>query len=45
MSQYFLKSCSSHFGNSIKVKIDLSNYAKKKQILKVYPTLILKDLH
>ena len=45
MSQYFLKSCSSHFGNSIKIKIDLSNYAKKNQILKVFHTLILQVLH
>ena len=29
MSQYFLKPFNSHFGDSIKVKIDLSNYATK----------------
>ena len=29
MSQYFPKPCNSHFGDSIKVKIDLSNYATK----------------
>ena len=29
MSKYFPKPFSSHFGNSINVKVDLSNYAKK----------------
>ena len=29
MSQYFPKSFNSHFGDSVKVKIDLSNYATK----------------
>ena len=29
MSQYFHKPFNSHFGGSIKVKIDLSNYARK----------------
>ena len=29
MSQYFPKPFNSHFGDSIKVKIDLSNYATK----------------
>ena len=29
MSQYFLKPFNSHFGDSIKVKIDLSSYATK----------------
>ena len=29
MSQYFPKSFNSHFGDSIKVKVDLSNYATK----------------
>ena len=29
MSQYFHKPMNSHFGDSIKVKIDLSNYATK----------------
>ena len=32
MSQYFPKPCNSHFGGSIKVKIDLSNYATKTDI-------------
>ena len=32
MSQYFPKPCKSHFGDSIKVKIDLSNYAIKTDI-------------
>ena len=32
MSQYFPKSFNSHFGDSIKVKIDLSNYAAKTDI-------------
>ena len=32
MSQYFPKPFSSHFGDSIKVKIDLSNYATKADI-------------
>ena len=32
MSQYFLKPFNSHFGDSIKVKIDLSNYATKTDI-------------
>ena len=32
MSQYFPKSVDSHFGDSIKVKIDLSNYATKTDI-------------
>ena len=32
MSQYFPKPFNSHFGNSIKVKIDLSNYATKIDI-------------
>ena len=32
MSQYFSKPFNSHFGNSIKVKIDLSNYATKTDI-------------
>ena len=29
MSQYFPKPFNSHFGDSIKIKIDLSNYATK----------------
>ena len=29
MSQYFPKPFNSHFGDSIKVKLDLSNYATK----------------
>ena len=32
MSQYFPKTCNSHFGNSLKVKIDLSYYATKTDI-------------
>ena len=32
MAQYFPKPFISHFGNSIKVKIDLSNYATKTDI-------------
>ena len=32
MSQYFPKPFNSHFGDSIKVKVDLSNYATKKDI-------------
>ena len=32
MSQYFPKPFNSHFGDSIKVKIDLSNYATKTNI-------------
>ena len=32
MSQYFSKPFNSHFGDSIKVKIDLSNYATKTDI-------------
>ena len=32
MSQYFPKPFNSHFADSIKVKIDLSNYATKTNI-------------
>ena len=32
MSQYFPKTFNSHFGDSIKVKIDLTNYATKTDI-------------
>ena len=32
MSQYFPKSFNSHFGDSVKVKIDLSNYETKTDI-------------
>ena len=32
MSQYFSEPFNSHFGDSIKVKIDLSNYATKTDI-------------
>ena len=32
MSQYFSKLFNSHFGDNIKVKIDLSNYATKTDI-------------
>ena len=35
MSQYFPKSFNSHFGDSIKVKIVLSNYATKTNIEKI----------
>ena len=31
MSQHFPKPFNSHFGDSIKVKIDLINYAKKNR--------------
>ena len=32
MSQYFAKPFNSHFGDSIKIKVDLSNYATKTNI-------------
>ena len=32
MSQYFPKPFNSHFGDSVKVKIDLSNYATKTDL-------------
>ena len=35
MSQYFTKSFNSHFGASIKVNIDLSNYATKTDLKNV----------
>ena len=35
MSQYFPKPFNSHFGDSIKVKIDLSNYATKTDLKNV----------
>ena len=35
MSQYFPKPFNSHFGESIKVKIDLSNYATKTDLKNV----------
>ena len=35
MSQYFPKPLNSHFGDSIKVKIDLSNYATKTDITNI----------
>ena len=35
MRQYFPKPFNSHFGDSIKVKIDLSNYATKTDIKNV----------
>ena len=41
MSQYFPKPFNSHFGDSIKVNIDLSNYATK-QTLKIFHTFILR---
>ena len=37
MSQYFPKPFNSHFGDSIKVKIDLSNYATKNGLKNVTP--------
>ena len=43
MSQYFPKPFNLHFGGSIKVKIDLSNYATKT--LKTFHTLVLHVLH
>ena len=44
MSQYFPKPFNSDFGDSIKVKIDLSNYATKAD-MKIFHTLILQVLH
>ena len=44
MSQLFPKSYEP-FGGDINVKVDLSNYAKNKQILKVFRMLILQVLH
>ena len=35
MSQYFSKPFNSHFGDSIKVKVDLPNYATKADIKKI----------
>ena len=35
MSQYFPKPFNSHFGDSIKVNIDLSNYATKAHLTQV----------
>ena len=35
MSQYFPKPFNLHFGDSIKVKIDLSNYATKTDITNI----------
>ena len=35
MSQYFPKPFNLHFGDSIKIKIDLSNYATKTDIKKI----------
>ena len=35
MSQYFPKPFNSHFGDSVKVQIDLSNYATKKDFTHV----------
>ena len=32
MNQYFPKPVNSHFGDSIKVKVDISNYATKTDI-------------
>ena len=36
MSRYFPKPFNSHFGDSIKVKIDLSNYATKTDIKNIW---------
>ena len=44
MNEYIPKPFNSHFGDSIKVKIDLRNYATKTDI-KIFHTLILKVLH
>ena len=44
MSQYFQKPYEP-FGGDINVKFDLSNYAKKRQILKIFHMLILPVLH
>ena len=44
MSQYFPKPFNSHFGDIIKFKIDLSNYATKADI-KIFYILILQVLH
>ena len=35
MSQYFPKPFNSHFGDSIKIKIDLNNYATKTDLRNV----------
>ena len=35
MSRYFPKPFHSHFGDSIKVKVDLSNYATKTDITNI----------
>ena len=45
MNQYFPTQLISHFGDNVKVKIDLSNYGKKKQTLKIFLMLILQVLH
>ena len=44
MTKYFPKSPRS-YGESISVSVDLSNYAKKKLILKILLILTLQDLH
>ena len=47
MSQYFPKPFTSHFGDSIKVKIDLSNYTTKtdsKNISHVDTSRLLANL-
>ena len=44
MSQYLPKAFISHFGDSIKVKIDLSNYATKTDIKNI-SHMILQVLH
>ena len=44
MRQYFPTPFNSHFNDSIKVKVDLSNYVTK-QILNIFRMLILQLLH
>ena len=44
MSQYFPKSYEP-FGEDINVKVDLSNYATKADILNIFHMLILQVLH
>ena len=44
MSQYFSKRYES-FGGGINVKVDLSNYATKKNISKIFHILIFQVLY
>ena len=44
MSLYFPEPYEPHGGDT-NVKVDLSNYVKKKQILKIFHMLILQILH